>query len=50
MLEMTNEIIKLLGAEYSLHITISIMRILTAEFTVFTDLFLTSGPRISIFR
>jgi len=35
MLELTTGVIKLLRAEYSLHITISIMRILTAGFVVF---------------
>jgi hypothetical protein len=35
MLEMTTGVIKLLRAEYFLHITISIMRILTAGFAVF---------------
>jgi hypothetical protein len=35
MLEMTTGVIKLLRAEHSLHITISIMQILTAGFAVF---------------
>jgi len=39
MLEMTTGVIELLRAEYSLHITISIMRILTAGFAVFYRFF-----------
>jgi hypothetical protein len=35
MLEMTTGVIKLLRAEYFLHIMISIMRILTVGFAVF---------------
>ena len=39
MLEMTTGVLKLLRAEYSLHITISIMWILTAGFAVFLQIY-----------